>query len=982
MAATGNGPRARITPERWQQIKGLLAEALAVETAERPAFLIRVCGEDSALQSEVESLLAAGQSSASDLLNDSAPTPEFDLFSEVASNRVGQRLGPYRIVEEIGAGGMGEVYRAFRADDHYHKEVAIKLVRAGQGSKVVIDRFKNERQVLAGLDHPNIARLVDGGTSDDGVPYFVMELVDGRPIDEYCDTKKLSTADRLKLFLHVCSAVQYAHQRLIIHRDLKPGNILVTSEGVPKLLDFGIAKILAADDSQSPESTLSILRPLTPRYASPEQITGGAITTASDVYSLGVLLYELLTGHRPYRMSGQGPQDIERAVCESVPERPSAVLWRSETITGDNSIAITAESVSAVRDGSPEKLTKNLRGDLDNIVLMSLRKEPQRRYASAEQFAEDIRRHLQNLPVHACPDTFRYRTSKFVRRHKAGVIAAAVVVITVFSALAATMHEARVARQQQLRAEQRFNDVRELANSLMFEVHDSIQDLPGSTPARKILVGRALQYLDRLSRDASSDSSLQRELGTAYEKVGTVQGNPFGANLGDIQGALESYRKSLAIREVLVKSNPASVDDQVALARSQRLFAATLANGAESRDEQVNLQNELVALATAEKAYQAAPTNAAVLEELQSNYDLLFTLKHWMGDYAGALDLMQKEQPIIEARLRANSKDRGVQFALAKAEAKSGQELGKLGRRKEGLEHSHRAIQMFETLAADGKDANVIRYLALANDRLGDLLLMNGDIHAALQADQTQVSILNALLTRDPANAVVQLDLATALAKLGNATALAGQSQAGLVLLGRSAAMLQEQIHRDPSYTEPQWSLNWALLWTGEILEKNGNAELALTNYRKVLAMWSPNGPFDRTIIAGIHLKLASVLAKTKKHEEARTEYDQARTMAEQILSDHPYMLDAHYIVADVYSGLGELSATLASDREQSARVQAQGWAEAQAWFREGLDTWDRIQNPGVRTPVGFACGNPKKVAENLARCDRALRNLSRVGKE
>src|SRR5262249_40494170 len=318
----------------------------------------------------------------------------------------------------------------------------------------VLERFKNERQILASLEHPNICRLLDGGTTSEGLPYFVMELIEGEPIDKYCAEHKCSVQDRLAPFLEVCSAVQFAHQRLIVHRDIKPANILVTKEGQPKLLDFGIAKILdpSATDSAGPAVTL--FQVLTPSYASPEQIKGEPITTASDVYSLGVVLYELLTGQSPYRITTSASHEISRAVCEDEPRKPSTMVREKE-------------HGLMSREGLGEKVTKRLRGDLDNIVLMALRKQPGRRYSSVEQFAGDIRRHLQNLPVIARQDSCRYRTSKFVLRHKTGVLAASAAMIALLAGVGVILHEARIARQQaqlaqeqRMRAERRFNDVR------------------------------------------------------------------------------------------------------------------------------------------------------------------------------------------------------------------------------------------------------------------------------------------------------------------------------------------------------------------------------------------------------------------------------------------------------------------------------------------------------------------------------------------
>jgi len=352
-----------------------------------------------------------------------------------------------------------------RADGEFTKEVALKTVRVGYDVSSVLERFRNERQILASLDHSNIARLYDGGTSAEGIPYLVMELVDGIPIDSFCDAGKLNITRRLELYLEVCSAVQYAHQRLVIHRDLKPGNILVTKKAIPKLLDFGIAKIL----DPATATDVTIVRPMTPEYASPEQIRGEPITTASDVYSLGVALYQLLTGRSPYRMTTRTPHELSRAITDTEPERPSTAILRQLAAKDSSSASRTPEQLSDAREPSLAKLQRRLSGDLDNILLKALRKEPQRRYASVEQFAEDLRRHLDGRPVSARKDSWSYRSGKFIKRHKAGVAAAALMAATLVAGVAATVREAKVAERNRLRAEKRFDDVRKLSNSLILK---------------------------------------------------------------------------------------------------------------------------------------------------------------------------------------------------------------------------------------------------------------------------------------------------------------------------------------------------------------------------------------------------------------------------------------------------------------------------------------------------------------------------------
>lgn len=418
------------------QIKHLFHRALECDSRERSDFLANTCGGDPLLRREVESLLLSfdenrGLFQSGTFGVSAAELAAMVLDEDEEPSAVGQRVGPYRLVAEIGRGGMGAVYLAKRDDDEYEKMVAVKLIRWGMNPTAVAARLRRERQILANLDHPNIARLLDGGTTTDGLPYIVMEYVDGQPIDKYADDHRLSTTERLEVFRLVCSAVTYAHEHSVIHRDIKPGNILINEEGIPKLLDFGIAKIINAVTPGGPSDATTAMQVMTPEYASPEQVRGKPITRATDIYSLGLVLYELLTGHRAYRFDSNHPNEMTQVISNHQPERPSMVINRTANTlvcaTGES--RITPETVSRTRNSRPEVLSRSLRGDLDNIVLASLRKEPERRYESVEQFSEDIRRHLSGLPIIARKDTLTYRSSKFFKRNRTLVVSTLVVAL-------------------------------------------------------------------------------------------------------------------------------------------------------------------------------------------------------------------------------------------------------------------------------------------------------------------------------------------------------------------------------------------------------------------------------------------------------------------------------------------------------------------------------------------------------------------------
>lgn len=517
-----------------------------------------------------------------------------------------ERIGEYRIIRLLGSGGMGHVYLAQRAQPSFTQTVALKVIKKGMDSEEILGRFELERRLLSGLNHANIARLIDGGTTDDGRPYFVLEYVEGVPINTYCDRHRLSIRRRLDLFRKVCAAVHHAHQNLIVHRDLKPGNVLVTAEGEPKLLDFGIAKLLNPTLFQAAAVTGPAVRLMTPEYASPEQVKGDTITTASDIYSLGVLLYELLTGRRPYNFKTRLQHEIVRIVCEEPPERPSTVISRAYDEPTDEGTTrrVDPATVALARDGDITRLRKRLKGDIDDIVLKALDKTPTRRYASAEQFAEDIRRHLAGEPVIARPPSLSYRASKFVRRHRVPVAAAAGTALALIlgvvgtsvqwaraedarhAALAAQADEMRhraeaeqardekeqerlAAEQARKTAEQSYRDTWDVLSSYIGEVHAAVAALPGAVQARDIIVHKAADKMQALADRWQGDRDKTLTVSAGFERLGQLAADIRGGHAGESSKALDYQQRALVMRQRLLDAEPDSIPLKTALAASR-----------------------------------------------------------------------------------------------------------------------------------------------------------------------------------------------------------------------------------------------------------------------------------------------------------------------------------------------------------------------------------------------------------------------------
>jgi predicted Ser/Thr protein kinase len=764
------------TTERFLQIEAIFSEALEAPQELRDDLLAARCGGDLAMIEEVRLLLNGCKAEELRVASDkSAP----GRSREDRLKR--QRFGPYEIDRLLGRGGTGAVYLAHRADGQFEQKVAVKVIDIPLASELFRERFRQERQILAGLQHPYIARLLDGGITEEGELYLAMEYVDGVPIHRYCDERKLSQAQRIDLFLRACGAVQFAHQNFVVHRDLKPDNILVAGDGTPRLLDFGTAKLLSPSmDKQDSQLTREGYLSFTPQFASPEQVLGNPITTASDTYSLGVLLYLLLTGTLPYELKDLTMGQMMKTVCEEAPRKPSAIAG----------------------SGKP------LDADLEAILLKALRKEPQERYLTAERLADDLRAYLEGQPVAARRGTARYLAGKFIRRHRWPLAAAALLLITLLAGVAGVAWQARVANLERLKADEerrvaeverhkaeaRSADLRQLSNSLLNELDTAIQQIPGSTGAQELLVKSVLKHLDRMAADAHGDRQTQLDLADGYTRLANIQGNPAQQNLGDFAGALVSVNKAIAMSEPFAGhgSNDREAIHTLAYAqyvRGQILFGTgAMQQAIESTHAAIANFDRMgpVANMTADEIFDMASSYGQLGDELGLNSPgSLNDLPGALAAYQRVIDLTNQgkrnapnlsdwdrnlytfEQPIIDIEMEIDParalKDTQTDLQGVAALSKAQQEdvpmlrvrnmllldeasaLVQLGKNAEANAFSEEAVQSFKSLSA--KDPKDLRALADLNAGLVQTALdyqIEADPDLAPSADDRRRSLMNA----------------------------------------------------------------------------------------------------------------------------------------------------------------------------------------------------------------------------------------------
>ncbi len=916
-----------MTGERWHQVEELFAAALEHPLPERERFLDQFCGEDRDLKREVVSLLACD--APDERLLEIPPFLSADGSNDREAAVIGRRIGPYRVRSLIGRGGMGAVYLAVRDDDQYQKQVAIKLLNRGMDTGYMLSRFRQERQILANLEHPFIARLLDGGATEEGLPYFVMEYVEGVPITDFCARGGLSLHERLRLFRLVCEAVQYAHQHLVVHRDIKPGNILTTKEGVPKLLDFGIAKVLEPGASPAAALTRSELRMFTPDYASPEQVRGLPVSTATDIYSLGAVLYELLTGQRPHRFHSEAPADLDHAICEVEPVKPS------------------------MAGGS--ELSSQLSGDLDNIVLAAMRKEPQRRYASAAELSEDVRRHIECLPVLAREDRWSYRLWKFVRRNRMAVIAAMLISASLVGVTV-------VALLQAGRAERRFELARQLANAVVADIEGPLEQLPGSTATRAQMIQTVLRYLDGLAREPGKDPAFELEMADTYRQIADVEGNPYRPNLGRSAAALEHLQKAMAIYERLAA--PAGTE--------ARALAGLIATSVAASDIEARSGNIAAAETRLEKASAIAHRNRARL--VPQTEVLLHTrlgdAKLRTGDVHSALAIYRRA---VDVAVRWAGSDRGMEarnapfvsyVRLGLAELDSGDLYGALRSFEESLRWAEAVSR--QSAATAYEHATVAGAHRLLANVLGNPDNLNlGDRPQAILHARAAIRIGERLAATDPRDVRIREGLATAYRSMG-VILLEENPEEALMSLQKAGAISQHLNAGQPASAKLRHDAAVDQMLTGECLhrlhrdrEAIQRLEAALDVAKSLTATSRLDQIPPASLVARLHRDIGGILVERGDHDEAYSNYSKAVALSEEAAQRNPSSMKLSREYADSLESMGRYYATVAAHKPNLTQ-------QSRAWFQKSLDIWRSLKARNVAEP--YATTRQLQVAALIAK--------------
>ncbi|WP_257388330.1 serine/threonine-protein kinase, partial [Tahibacter caeni] len=870
------------------------------------------CGDDAGLLAEALALLAH-----EDALPERLPPAALGILAAADEDDWrGRRIGLFVLDALVGSGGSSSVYRARRVTD-FEQVVALKLLRHHDRNS--LRRFERERAILAQLNHPHIARLFDAGIADDGTPYLVLEYVEGRTWQRWLAETAPDLRRRISQFLLVCDAVEHAHRHLLVHRDLKPANILVDADGMPRLLDFGVAALLQQHDSTVTREGAAAM---TPAYAAPEQLRGEAVTTATDVYALGLVLYETLTGRHPFRKSGDSERELLQAIATRDATRPSQQV----------------DATSPLR-------AADLRGDLDNIVLTAIEREPARRYRSVRELADDLRAWLAGRPVSARPQTWTYLTRKFVARHRAAVATAAIAALALFATSAVALRQAHVAVQERERAQQRLAEVRRFANSLLFDYHEGIQKLAGSLPMQQRLVRDGIGYLERLRAEAGDDADLWREIAAGYLKVGDLQGNPYGANLGDFAGAAQSFTLAEA---ALARAEAHGENAATRLWRARLLLRRAYLHYQNTElDPARERTREAVGLFDA--LHAAAPGDSEVAIEYSDALDLYSELLGLRGDDGkpdadGARRHQLHAAELRRAELARTPDDKRVRYAVYNSLLREGVyrvDRNEMEEAETALLDALRLIR--ELVAGDPNDTYRQREVGVVLARLVQVQDALGKLDASVDSALQGVVLMEGMLARDPDNGSMREGVTSTTGWAARQLVRAGRAEEALPLVRRQIEVNEMRLRAAPDNPVIRYDLSLAYRRLGEQRAAVGDPAGAIEAHRKALGIQQELAALSADYAAGVALSQWHI---------GRAELDAGRVAAARTaLTDASERLDALVTakaigtgygedLADVYVSLAQSWSAAPSERERAAEA-----------YGRAVAIWDGFERDGALSP-------------------------------
>ncbi len=933
-----------MTEDRWRLTENLFHQAAELAPAQREDFLRQACGDDAELRADVESLIEADQVEDRPIIR-AVKEGAADLAE--SSALIGVRLGGYRVVREIGRGGMGTVYLAERDDEQFTRQVAIKVVKRGMDTVDVLDRFRRERQILANLDHPYIGRIVDGGSTKDGRPYFTMDYVEGMALDQYLAERQPGVHERCQIFLRICEAVQYAHSKMTLHLDLKPANIFVTVDGSPKLLDFGVSKLLRPDVDNT---ATTHLRAFTPDYAAPEQLVSDTVSTMTDVYALGLILYEMLSGVRAHQFTDQSMREMERVVCEKDPKRLTEVA---------------------------KDLPKAYAKDLEAITAKAMRKEPWLRYRSAEQFAEDLVRCWKGLPVLAREGNRAYLAKKFLSRNWQTIAAASLVALALITTTGLALVQARRASQQQQLAEQqrqraeqqqqlaeqqkqmaldsqaretvsrklaemeaiqarrqqaiaerRFDVARELGSKLSLDMIETLRSLPGSMAARRTVLETGLRYFNELKKDAQDNPALMKEISRGYEFLGNVQGNPHYNNLGDAAGAMESYRKAFSIRERLPDKSQAFLAERI---RMRVRIAQMQITGGQLKQAEATLREALALGKT-----KGLVNNSAVQYTLTDVYGTLGQLKMQTGDYAAAIGPNEQALALCN-EIKNSNRSGGSDLCLSMTHARLAAAYLRLRREAEALKQVRASLAINQKLldADPGNAIQIDRVLGNFNS-LSNIYSVNPNLGTEEEIKKNvdaMVDLTNRALAAEPQNSRALYQAMLAQNALGDWLRHHKDISGSLPPYRRALELMQKyEATKAPALfayeglVVAHLRVAMALSLAGQLAEPLEHIRLAEEFIEKAERL-APGSLTLASHRASSAVNRGNAYVKQKMWKEAASEYERSIGIFDKLRIRDPKNLSHVYQIAttlpdlaDCYEALGRRSEALAAT-EQSQRL-------------------------------------------------------------